>query len=67
MGIGQAALDRQVTCLLGNPGGIGMGGDAGQVHPTGRKLNEEENVKRFQPHGFHAEKITGYDTGGLPG
>lgn len=40
---GQAAFDRQVAGLLGNPGGIGMSGDARQVHPAGGELTEEEN------------------------
>ena len=44
-----------------------MGRDAGQMHPAGGELNEEEHIERLQPHGLHREEVTGYDASGLLG
>jgi hypothetical protein len=39
----------QVARLLGDPGPVGMGCDARQIHPTPRQLDEKEHVEPAQP------------------
>jgi hypothetical protein len=60
-------VDQSAQLGKADPGGIGMGGDAGQMHPARGDLNKEEHIERLQPHGLHTEEVTGYNAGGLVG
>src|ERR671919_2367690 len=35
----------EVASLLGHPGGIGVGGHAGEMHPAGGDLDEQEHIE----------------------
>jgi hypothetical protein len=56
--------EQQVAGLLGDPGGVGVGSHASQVHPPGVQLDEEQHVQPPQPDGVDSE-VTGDDPGGL--
>ena len=44
---GQLVFHGQVAGLLGDPAGIGMGGDPGQVYLAGCKFDEEKDIDRL--------------------
>jgi hypothetical protein len=56
---------QQVARLLGDPGGIGIGGHAGHMDPAGVQLDEEQHIQPPQPDGVDGEEITGHDPSGL--
>ena len=56
----------QVAGLLGDPGGVGVGGHPGQVDPTSAQFDEEQHVQPAQPDGVDGEEVAGDDRGGLP-
>jgi hypothetical protein len=58
---------QQVARLLGDPGGIGIGGHTAQVDPAGIQLDEEQHIQLQppQPDGIDGEEITGDDPGCL--
>jgi hypothetical protein len=43
-----AEHQEQVAGLLGDPGGVGIGGHPGQVDPTGAQFDEEQHVQPAQ-------------------
>src|SRR6266545_2265068 len=49
---------RQVARLLHDPGAVGIGGDAGEIHATPRQLDEEEHVEPAQPERLDREEVT---------
>src|SRR6266536_2934159 len=54
-----------VACLLRHPSTVGMGGDAGDVHPLPLELDEEEDVETTQPNGVDGEEVAFDDPGRL--
>jgi hypothetical protein len=46
---------QEVACLLGDPGGVGIGSHPGQVNPTSAQFDEEQCVEPSQPHGVDRE------------
>jgi hypothetical protein len=56
---------QQVACLLGDPGAVRVGGDAGQVHPAGVQLDEEQHIQPPKPDGVDGEEVAGDDPRGL--
>src|SRR4029450_104176 len=60
-----AQHQQQIPRLLGDPGAIGVGGDPGQVNPSGVQFDEEQHVQPFEPHGVDGEEVAGEDPGGL--
>src|SRR6266568_1448691 len=56
---------QQVACLLGDPGGVGIGGHPGQVNPASAEFDEEQDVEPSQPDGVDGEEVAGEDPGGL--
>ncbi len=55
----------QVARLLGDPGAVWVGGDAGEMHAASRQFDEEEDVKPSQPERLDREEITLKHPGGL--
>ena len=53
----QPLLDGEVPRLLGNPGGVGVRGDAGHVHAPRRELDEEQDVERFEADRLDGEEV----------
>src|SRR6266487_2931082 len=53
------------ACLLGDPGGVGVGGDAGDVHAPALELDEEEDIQAAQPNGVDREEVALDDPGCL--
>src|SRR5206468_3526185 len=49
---------RQVARLLHDPGAVGIGTDAGEIHATPRQLDEEEHVEPAQPERLNREEVT---------
>jgi hypothetical protein len=56
---------RQVARLLGDPRGIRVGCHADYMHPSGVKLDEEQDVERPQSEGLHGEEVAGESALGL--
>ena len=54
---GQPLLDGEVPRLLGDPGGVGVGGHAGGVHAPGRELDEEQDVQRLEADRLDGEEV----------
>ncbi len=53
----EASGDREIPRLLSDPGRIGPTGRAGDVDPSGRKVNEEQDVERLQEHRLDREEV----------
>jgi hypothetical protein len=53
----QALLDGEVPRLLGDPGGVGVLGHAGQANPPRRELDEEQDVERLAPDRLDGEEV----------
>src|SRR5919106_1625560 len=51
--------------LLADPGGVGIGGDAREVHPAGCDLDEKEHIETMQEHGVHGQKVARDDASSL--
>ena len=47
----------EVPGLLGDPRRVGVRGDARHVHPTGLKLDEEQEEDRLQPDRLDGEEV----------
>jgi hypothetical protein len=60
-----AQHQQQVSCLLGDPAAIGMGGHPGQVDPAGLQLNEEQHLQPPRRHGLDGEDVARDDPCGL--
>jgi hypothetical protein len=60
-----AEFQQQVAGLLGDPGAVGVGGHAGQVHASGVQLDEAQHIQPSQPDGVDGEEVSGEDPGGL--
>ena len=58
-------LAGQVPRLLGDPGRVGMGGDATYPYPPPPQLEEEQYVEAPQPHRVDGKEVGGQDGGGL--
>jgi hypothetical protein len=54
---GEPLLDGEVPRLLGDPGGVGVRGDAGGVHAPGRELDEEQDVERLEADRLDGEEV----------
>ena len=54
-----------VPGLLGDPGRMGMGGDAGDPDPSAAELDEEQDVEALQQKRVDGEEVGGDDVGGL--
>jgi hypothetical protein len=48
---------QQVTCLLGDPAPIGVGGDSGEMNPPGVEFDEEQHVQPREPDGVDGEEV----------
>src|SRR6266540_5790559 len=46
---------QEVAGLLGDPGGVGIGGHPGQVHAPGVEFDEEQHIQPPQPDGVDGE------------
>jgi hypothetical protein len=44
-------LGNEVAGLLGDPGGVGTGGNAPKMDPAGSDLDEEQHIETMQEHG----------------
>jgi hypothetical protein len=55
----------EVAGLLSDPGGVGVGGHAGQMDAAGVQFDEEQHVQPSQPDGIDGEEVAGQDSGGL--
>jgi hypothetical protein len=55
----------KVPGLLHDPGTIGMGRDAGEIHASAVEFDEEQNVQSPKPDGLHREEIARDDAGRL--
>ena len=53
----QPLADGEVPRLLGDPGGVGVGGDAGGVYVPGRELDEEQDVERLDADRLDGEEV----------
>jgi hypothetical protein len=49
--------EQQVAGLLGGPGGVGIGGDPGQVDPAAAQFEEEQDVQPPQPDCVDGEEV----------
>jgi hypothetical protein len=56
---------QQVTSLLGDPGGVGVGGHSGQVDPPGVQFDEEQHIQPPQRGGVDGEEVARRDSRGL--
>ncbi len=57
--------EEQIPRLLGDPGGVGVGGDASEVDASRRQLDEKQHVERLQGDRLHGEEVTGQHAFGL--
>jgi len=57
--------DREVPGLLGHPGRVRSAGGAGHVDPSGRELDEEQDVERLQEHRLDREEVACDDSSAL--
>jgi hypothetical protein len=57
----QPLVDGEVPRLLGDPRGVGVGGDAGHVHSPGCELDEEQDVDRLEVDRLDAEEVSRED------
>jgi hypothetical protein len=55
----------QVAPLLDDPGRVRIAGAAGEMHPTGRKLDEEQDVHDAAPQRVSGEEVAGQNGGRL--
>ena len=53
----QPLVDGEVPRLLGDPGGVGVLGHAGQTNPPRRELDEEQDVERLETDRLDAEEV----------
>ena len=58
---GRLPRAHEVARLLGHPGGVGIGGDAGEVHSASSDLNEKERIETTQEHGAHGQEVASDD------
>ncbi len=56
---------QQVAGLLGDPGAVGIGGHAGQVHTSRVQFDEEQDVEPPQEDRVRGEEVARHDPGGL--
>src|SRR6266536_313084 len=49
--------DREVPGLLGHPGRVRSAGGAGHMDPSGRELDEEQDIERLQEHRLDREEV----------
>ena len=54
-------LPHQLSGLLGNPGYIWIGCDAGKMHPARTQFDEEKHIKGLQSDGFDGEEAASQD------
>jgi hypothetical protein len=62
---GVVEIHAEVSCLLGQPGSGGVGGDPEDVHPAGGVLDDEEDVEPAQGDGVEVEQVAGENRMGL--
>lgn len=55
----EGTIDGKVPSLLGDPSRVRPAGGAGDVHASGRQLDEEQDVQGLQEHGLHREEVAG--------
>ena len=60
-------VHEQVAGLLGHPRAGGAGSEAGQAHPAGAVLEEEQHIQAAQEHGVDVEEVRCPDGLGLTG
>jgi hypothetical protein len=59
--LGIVTVEGEVPRLLGDEGTVRVSSRAGDVHPSGADLDEEQDVERLQEDGFHREEVAGED------
>ena len=57
--------DREVACLLGDPGPGRVGGDTREMDAAGREFDEEEDVVAAESERLDSEEVAGDDARGL--
>src|SRR5712692_5065074 len=58
-------LPAQVSGLLSDPGGVGMGGAVGVENAAAADLQQDEHVESPKQHGVDGEKVAGKDRSGV--
>ncbi len=58
-------VEGEVSRLLGHERAVRVRGRAGDVHPSGADLDEEQHVERLQEDGLHREEVAREDPRGL--
>jgi hypothetical protein len=62
---GIVKIEGEVPRLLGDESTVRVRGRAGDPHPSGTDLDEEQHVERLEKDGLHREEVAGEDPRGL--